>query len=257
MRSLLTGYAGAFNRRHHRGGHLFQNRYKSVVVEEEPYLLELVRYLHLNPLRASVVSNLRALERYPWTGHSALVGIVARPWQATEFILTQFGATAARGRRAYRTFVAAGMSMGRRPEFQGGGVVRSAGGWASVVALRRGREAYTGDERILGTAAFVEQVRVAVAAATAGCRRRVTLARVLHAAAEAEGVTVDALGGDGRMARVARAREGAAYLWCRVAGESGRSLASAVGVSHQAVYASARRGEAASARWDAVWRKLL
>jgi REP element-mobilizing transposase RayT len=50
MRSLLTGYAGAFNRRHKRSGHLFQNRYKSIVVEEESYLLELVRYLHLNPM---------------------------------------------------------------------------------------------------------------------------------------------------------------------------------------------------------------
>ena len=55
MRSLLTGYAGAFNRRHHRSGHLFQNRYKSVVCEEEPYFLELIRYLHLNPLRAGIV----------------------------------------------------------------------------------------------------------------------------------------------------------------------------------------------------------
>ena len=73
-RSLLTGYAGAFNRRQHRVGHLFQNRYKSIVVEEEPYLLEMVRYLHLNPLRAKVVPDLRALGRYPWTGHSALVG---------------------------------------------------------------------------------------------------------------------------------------------------------------------------------------
>jgi REP element-mobilizing transposase RayT len=52
MRSLLTGYAGAFNRRHRRVGHLFQNRYKSIVVEEEPYLLELVCCLHVNPLRA-------------------------------------------------------------------------------------------------------------------------------------------------------------------------------------------------------------
>ena len=63
MRSLLTGYAGHFNRRHHREGHLFQNRYKSIMVEEDPYLLELVRYLHLNPLRAHVVSDLRALDR--------------------------------------------------------------------------------------------------------------------------------------------------------------------------------------------------
>jgi hypothetical protein len=70
MRSLLTGYAGTFNRRHQRVGHLFQNRYKSIVVEEEPYLLELVRYLHLNPLRAQVVPDLRRLARFPWTGHS-------------------------------------------------------------------------------------------------------------------------------------------------------------------------------------------
>jgi REP element-mobilizing transposase RayT len=86
MRSLLTGYAGAFNRRHHRVGHLFQNRYKSIVVEEEPYLLELVRYLHLNPLRAKVTPTLRALDRSPWTGHSALLGAVPRPWQDTATI---------------------------------------------------------------------------------------------------------------------------------------------------------------------------
>ena len=98
MRSLLTGYAGAFNRRHKRAGHLFQNRYKSTVVEEEPYLLELVRYLHLNPLRAEVVSTLRALDRYPWTGHSALLGTIRRPWQETATILAQFGPTSARAR---------------------------------------------------------------------------------------------------------------------------------------------------------------
>lgn len=63
MRSLLTGYAGAFNRRHHLVGHLFQNRYRSVVVEGDLYLLELVRYLHLNPLRATLVADLRTLDR--------------------------------------------------------------------------------------------------------------------------------------------------------------------------------------------------
>src|SRR3990172_2914704 len=116
MRSLLTGYAGAFNRRHKRVGHLFQNRYKSIVVEEEPYLLELVRYLHLNPLRAQVLPDLTALDRYPWTGHSALLGTVARPWQDTRTILRQFGPTPTRAKRAYRTFVAAGLPQGRRPE---------------------------------------------------------------------------------------------------------------------------------------------
>jgi putative transposase len=54
MSRLLTGYAVSFNKRHKRSGHLFQNRYKSILCEEEPYLLELVRYIHLNPLRAQV-----------------------------------------------------------------------------------------------------------------------------------------------------------------------------------------------------------
>ncbi|MBI2114249.1 MAG: transposase [candidate division NC10 bacterium] len=116
LRSLLTGYAGAFNRRHKRVGHLFQNRYKSIVVEEDRYLLELVRYLHLNPLRAGVVPTLAALARYPWSGHSALLGWTPRPWQATTAILGHFAA-----RAGYRAFVAEGVPQGRRPELQGGG----------------------------------------------------------------------------------------------------------------------------------------
>jgi REP element-mobilizing transposase RayT len=58
MRRLLTGYAISFNRRHRRWGHLFQNRYKSILCQPEPYLLELVRYIHLNPLRARLVAGL-------------------------------------------------------------------------------------------------------------------------------------------------------------------------------------------------------
>ena len=74
MRRLMTGYAVTFNIRHRRSGHLFQNRYKSVVCEEDPYLLELIRYIHLNPLRAKLVEDLKALDKYPWTGHSAILG---------------------------------------------------------------------------------------------------------------------------------------------------------------------------------------
>ena len=74
MRRLMTGYAVTFNKRHKRSGHLFQNRYKSVVCEEDAYLLELIRYIHLNPLLASLVQNLQKLDKYPWTGHSAILG---------------------------------------------------------------------------------------------------------------------------------------------------------------------------------------
>ena len=75
------------------------------MVEEAPCLLERVRYLHLNPLRAQVVPTLPALERYPWTGHSAVLGRVARPWQDTATIRAQFGAARRGAVRAHRAFV--------------------------------------------------------------------------------------------------------------------------------------------------------
>jgi hypothetical protein len=75
----MTGYAVTFNIRHRRSGHLFQNRYKSVVCEEDPYLLELVRYIHLNPLRARLVEDLKSLDKYTWAGHSVLTGKQKNP----------------------------------------------------------------------------------------------------------------------------------------------------------------------------------
>jgi len=253
MRSLLSGYAGAFNRRHQRVGHLFQNRYKSILVEEEPYLLELVRYLHLNPIRARVVKDLRALDRYPWSGHSALLGTVPRPWQATAEILRQFGPTPARAKRAYRAFVAEGIRQGRRPELQGGGLVRSAGGWAAVRALRRGREAYLGDERILGGAGFVQRVKRTLEAPLPAPWASLTLDQLLARICRHVGVAPATLAGGGRTPRLIRAREGLAYCWIEGLGRPGRPLAAVLGVRPQSVYRAAQRGREA----EAEWRKLL
>jgi len=250
MRSLLTGYAGAFNRHHHRVGHLFQNRYKSIVVEEEPYLLELVRYLHLNPLRAKIVPDLHALDRLPWTGHSALLGTVARPWQATAPILARFGRSRRRAVAAYRAFVAAGLAHGRRPVLQGGGLLRSHGGWAAVAALRRGREAYQGDERILGNSAFVEGYRRAVA--TAPTPPRLALAALIARVCRHVGVPPTALAGGGRNPTLTRARAGIAYLWVDVLGRPGRALAPDLGVHPSAIPKAARRGALAAAEWHSL-----
>ena len=74
MRRLLTGYASGYNRRHRRIGHLFQNRYKSILCQEDAYLKELVRYIHLNPLRVGVVKEVETLDQYPYSGHSAIMG---------------------------------------------------------------------------------------------------------------------------------------------------------------------------------------
>ena len=157
MRRLMTGHAVRFNLRHGRAGHLFQNRYKSIVVEEEPYFLQAVRYIHLNPVRAGVVHTPEELDAFPFAGHAVLVGSRAAPWQDVDEVLERF----ARGRkeavRRYREFVLAGWNEGHRREFTGGGLLRSAGG-AEALAGRRVEEREAADERILGSGAFVEEV---------------------------------------------------------------------------------------------------
>ena len=81
MRRLLTGYAVRFNLRHRRHGHLFQNRYKSILCEEDTYFEQLVAYIHLNPVRAGIVNDVAALKAYAYAGYSALMGKKLRTWQ--------------------------------------------------------------------------------------------------------------------------------------------------------------------------------
>jgi len=161
MRRVLTGYALGYNRRHKRAGHLFQNRYKSIVVEEDTYFRELVRCIHLNPLRARLVPDLLHLDRYPWSGHTGILGRKSHPWQDRAYVVSWFGRTARGALRAYRAFLREGLPQGRRPELVGGGLVRSLGGWAEVRAIRQRATRVRADERILGTGPFVDRMLAA------------------------------------------------------------------------------------------------
>jgi len=158
MKRFLTTYAVFYNHRHRRHGHLFQNRYKSIVVEEDAYFKELVRYIHLNPLRAQTVGSFDALSRYPWCGHSVLLGRVSNEWQDTTYVLRWFGETVGNARRRYCQFVKDGIEQGHRSDLIGGGLIRSQGGWAAVKEMRWQGVREKSDERILGSGAFVEQL---------------------------------------------------------------------------------------------------
>jgi putative transposase len=158
MRRLLTGHAGYFNKRHRRSGHLIQNRYKSILCQEDTYLLELVRYIHLNPLRAGLIKEFDRLRKYPYSGHSTLMGKVKRDWQDIEWVLRLFDKRQRVARRRYEEFVEKGISMGRRKDLTGGGLIRSMGGWAAVKLMRKSKMFEKSDERILGDGDFVEQV---------------------------------------------------------------------------------------------------
>jgi len=153
MSRLLTGYVVHFNRRHRRHGQLFQNRYKSIVCQEDAYFKELIRYIHLNPLRAGIVKDLEALATFPYCGHAVLMGKAKLPWYGAESILALFSAKGAR--TAYLDFVRAGVEQGRRSDLSGGGLMRSHGEWAEI---RRSSQRLKGDARILGDSQFVLDV---------------------------------------------------------------------------------------------------
>jgi REP element-mobilizing transposase RayT len=148
MKRLLTGYAVTFNLRHGRTGHLFQNRYKSIVCDEEEYLLELVGYIHLNPLRAGLVSTLDALDSYPWSGHSVLMKNAELVGQETAEILSRFAKTKSAASKRYRSFINDGIAMGRRNDLVGIGLFQT------VESPDRELK----DSRVLGGGDFVEQI---------------------------------------------------------------------------------------------------
>ena len=158
MRSFMTGYAVTFNRRHKRNGHLFHNRYKSIICEDEPYFLELVRYIHLNPLKAGLVESVSKLDGYPWSGHGALLGNRENGWQEIEEVLGSFSSQKARARMNYRRFVEEGMNHGEGLDLEGGGWSRS---WNpesedGPAKIRMSDGVY--DERVLGRTEFVKRV---------------------------------------------------------------------------------------------------
>jgi putative transposase len=157
MRRLLSGYVTAFNKRHNRNGHLFQNRYKSTVIDEEQYFLALLRYVHLNPVRARLVEDVRSLKDYPWTGHRVLLGKARMSFQDTDEVLGRFGKRAGEARRELVKFMGDKSERDERKLFKGGGLVRSAGGYEALKKMSRD-EKWTFDERILGSGTFVESV---------------------------------------------------------------------------------------------------
>jgi REP element-mobilizing transposase RayT len=247
MRRLLTGYAVHFNRRHHRSGHLFQNRYKSILCQQDPYLLELVRYIHLNPLRARIISDLSELDRYPYSGHSRLVGTIDDGWQDTESVLILFAESERSARTRYGDFMESGLSMGRRPELTGGGLVRSAGGWSGLQALRQMKDRMKSDERILGDSDFVESALVGAREAmerkyrlkSLGCDLGTIVTRV----SQLFDVPEARIKSSGKETDRVKAKSVAAYWAVKELGMAGTEVGNELSLTQSAVSRAVRRGE--------------
>ena len=245
MSRLLTGHAVYFNRRYRRIGHLFQNRYKSILCQEETYLMELVRYIHLNPLRAKQVSDLKKLDRYPYCGHSVLLGNHPNDWQSVDETLKLFGEKLSVARRRYREFVEKGVNQGRRPELVGGGLIRSIGGWQ---AFDRADAHLKSDERILGDSEFVEEV---LKKAQEQRERRYQLKatgfnidQVAEKVAAILGIQCKQVWGKGKHPQTVMARSLLCYWAVHELGISATALARRIGITQPAVSQSVKRGEA-------------
>ena len=245
MRRLLTGYAVWFNLRHQRRGHLFQNRYKSIVCEEDTYLLELVRYIHLNPLRGRVVKSLEELETYRWSGHGVVVGKIWNEWQARDYVLSQFGKGERQAVRAYRKFMEEGEGFGRRPELVGGGLIRSLGGWSKVLSLRNRGEMVEYDSRILGDGDFVQAVienaDKAIARQVRYRRMEGSIGSVIQRISDEAGVNEKEVRAGSQRRAVSEVRARIAYYLSREMGIPMAELARQLGVGTSAIAMAIRR----------------
>jgi len=279
----MTGYAVTFNKRHKRSGHLFQNRYKSVICEEDPYLLELIRYTHLNPLRAGLVRDLKELDKYAWTGHSAILGRRQNPLipnlakvrtfsrsdsafnfssgkvekkkknqenpvdpvknnkkslaeKTIEDVLLFFSRKTGEARRSYRQFVKNGVDQGCRPELQGGGLVRSAGGEKAGLLGRKKEEREKGDERILGRGDFVIQaLKGANELHERSIKYRISLDELIKKVSKNQKIDIKDLISSKRKQGISNARAIVSYLAAIELKYNGAKIASALRLSEKSV----------------------
>jgi putative transposase len=244
MRRLLTGYAMSFNKRYKRHGHLFQNRYKSVLCEEDPYFLELVRYIHLNPLRTRIVDTMEALDAYPYSGHSALIDNKSREGQDTLYVLAYFSSDLKQARALYRAFVEKGIAQGSRTDLSGGGVIRSSKGWRpSGIESERPK----GDERILGDNAFVVQtLKLANEKWERSYRLKaqgIDFGRLLEIVSEDFDITTEEILSPGKHRHRVMARSVLCYWAVTELKMTATALAKELGISQPAVSNAVSRGE--------------
>jgi putative transposase len=198
MQGLQQSYTQYFNRKHHKVGHLFQGRYKAIVCEKDEYLLTLVRYIHLNPVRAKLVHR---LDDYRYCGHREYCAARASDVLEPSRVLDMVG-----GRAAYRRFVQEGLRDGYREEYY------------DVI-----------DQRFLGEERFVEKLKVQADEAPETPLPKKPVMAAFRCAARAVGVQPEVLSGPDRGWDVSRGRALVGYVLIRRLGYKLKDVAKYMG----------------------------
>jgi REP element-mobilizing transposase RayT len=214
IRHLNGVYTQAFNRRYRRVGHLFQGRFKAILLEKDAHLLELCRYVVLNPVRARLVRHPRA---WGWSSYRATAGEGSAPtWCAVDWVLGQFGRGREQARRAYRQFVGQGIKHTERP-------------WEQVQG-----QIYLGGEKFLRTVQRYFRVGTDPEIPRRQRRRGAPrLGELLERVARAYGQRVTGLLKPTR--RPSEARQVGMYLARRVAGLDLKAIGAQFGMSYAGV----------------------
>jgi REP element-mobilizing transposase RayT len=238
MRSVNGQYAQFFRRAAESRGYLFQDRYKSIVTQDQNYVEELVRYVHLNPLRAGVCSDMASLDIYPWTGHSTLMGHQSRPFQNTSDVLARFARSRSRAVTMYRAFIEAGI-----------------GAQSDLVETIRASNNETESIRhtgcwVIGNNEFVKSVverdrqrRILIAE---HAKQGVNVGDIAGKVAKHFGLPVEELSCKGRNNSRSTARKALAYLAHRRLGISVAEIARYFGIRSPSVSYMLRDGESAA-----------
>jgi REP element-mobilizing transposase RayT len=242
MRRLMTSFAVHYNRRYERSGHLFQNRYKSFVCEEDPYFLELIRYIHLNPLRSGLVRDLDDLERYPWSGYGVLMGRRQNSWQEIDEVLGYFNHRIGKAREAYRRFMEGGLNQGRRPELMGG--LHHSVGEGEIIFQEQDQDSQNlHDPRILGSSDFVKDLLKESKYHRETTHLRLTLKDIAEKVVNWSNLSGTELTSGSKRPEVAKARAVLSYIAVRLAKMRTTEVALFLNVSQSAISKSILKGE--------------
>lgn len=213
MQNISLRFTKWINYTRSRTGHLFQGRYKALLVDADAYLLELVRYVHLNPVRAGATAT---PDEYPWSGHRGYLGTEQIPWLTTELVLSMLSTRIDQARAAYDLFIIDGLSEGRRGEFHSG----------------------TCEGRILGDDQFTDEILEKVQQKV---EREYTLEEVVSAVCDHYRISPEKLRAPGKVRPMAEARGVAAAIVQESSHLRLTDLANLLGRDNSALAKAARR----------------
>jgi putative transposase len=245
MRATHSRYAKYFNKKYKRRGYVFQDRFKSIISQDQRYLEELIRYVHLNPLRAGICPTIEELDRYPWCGHSVLLGKISHRFQTTGAVLKRFGSNVKSSRKRYRDFITEGIKT-----------VKS--DWI-IDAVRQSNAGVDKKDRpecwVIGDQSFVQSVMTKNEQrlrTRSVLRKKWSIQDVFSYLAKEHNLKPSDLEKRSRLTRISICRQKCAYICCRIIGYSIEDVADYMNISNPAVSWAINRGKELVTKEDVV-----